>query len=198
MGDPEAQAIPLPALPAWMLQNDFEPRALVRKGVTPNGHVSGQQAFVACRKAGKRPCSWPEWRTACGGEQGWRFPYGADYAQGRCNVFREAHPAHVLHDDASIGHSDPRLNRVTYKGKPLLRASGETPDCASRWGEDAVYDMVGNLDEWLDDPEGSFAGAFYARASKDGCDWRGTKHPIHYADYSTGVRCCADLPAVNP
>jgi formylglycine-generating enzyme required for sulfatase activity len=194
MGGPQAQAEPLPTLPAWMLARDFEPKAVARKAVRPNGHTSGEQAIVACRHAGKRLCRGDEWRIACGGEQGWQFPYGADYEQGGCNVFREAHPAMELHDDPSIGHSDPRLNRVTVKGKPLLRKTGETARCASRWGEDAVYDMVGNVDEWIDDPEGTFAGGFYARATKDGCEWFGRAHPIHYADYSTGVRCCADLP----
>ena len=197
MGGPQAQAEPLPPLPAWELSRDFEPRAVVRKAVTPNGHVSGAQAKVACERAGKRLCSWPEWRLACGGEQGRAFPYGDSYVHGRCNVFREAHPAAVLHDNASIGHTDPRLNRVQVKGRPLLRKTGATPECASRWADDAIYDMVGNLDEWLDDPEGAFAGGFYARSSKKGCDWMSTAHSFVYADYSTGVRCCADLPVVG-
>jgi hypothetical protein len=194
MGDERAQATPLPTLPAWMLQRDFEPRAMVRENVTPNGHTNGEQAIVACRNAKKRMCTWREWRTACGGEKGWQFPYGETYEQGACNVFREGHPAAVLHDDASIGHTDPRLNRVKINGKPLLRPTGATKTCASRWGDDAVYDMVGNIDEWLDDPLGAFAGGFYSRSTKDGCEWRATGHTIDYADYSTGVRCCADLP----
>lgn len=198
MGSPSAQTVPLPTLPAWQLQRDFEPRAVSRKGVTPNGHVSGEQAQTACRHAGKRLCTPAEWRIACGGPQGWNFPYGPDYVQGACNVFREAHPAAELHDDASIGHSDPRLNRVTKNGRPLLRKTGASPDCKSEWDGDVIYDMVGNLDEWLADPEGSFAGGFYARASKSGCDWRADGHSFHYADYSTGLRCCADLPSPTP
>jgi hypothetical protein len=198
MGSEQAQAVPLPTLPAWMIQKDFEPRAVVRKNVKPNGHVSGEQAQLACRNAGRRLCSKGEWRTACGGEKGWQFPYGPKYVQFECNVFREAHPAMELHDNPAIGHSDPRLNRVTFKGLPLLRKTGTTKGCASQWGDDAIYDMVGNVDEWLADPEGTFAGGFYARATKDGCDWFGGAHPFHYADYSTGVRCCADLPRVSP
>ncbi|MEZ4447105.1 MAG: hypothetical protein R3B72_48950 [Polyangiaceae bacterium] len=193
-GSPSDQAVPLPTLPAWQLATDFVPRAVSRKGVTPNGHTSGAQAEVACREAGKRLCSAREWRVACGGEQGWAFPYGERYEQGACNVFREGHPAAELHDDASRGHTDPRLNRVAIKGRPLLRKTGETARCASHWEDDAIYDMVGNLDEWLDDPNGAFAGGFYSRSAKSGCDWRATGHPYHYADYSTGVRCCADLP----
>jgi len=193
LGEAKSQQIGLPTLPAWELERDFEPKAVSRKGVTPNGHVSGKAAALACAHAGKRLCSYTEWRIACGGEAGARFPYGADYVHHRCNVFREAHPAAVLHGDASVGHSDPRLNRVSYEGRPLLRKTGGTAECASRWANDAIYDMVGNVDEWVDDPDGRFAGGFYARSTRDGCDWNTSAHPFHYADYSTGVRCCADV-----
>jgi sulfatase modifying factor 1 len=195
VGSPSAQLVPLPPLPAWQLTKDFVPKSVVKKGVLPNGHTSGAEAKVACEQAGKRLCSEREWRVACGGEKGWKFPYGEKYVWGKCNVFREAHPAMELHDNPSIGHTDPRLNLVTFKGKPLLRKTGDTPECASRWGDDAIYDMVGNLDEWQDDPEGTFAGGFFSRSSNVGCDWKATGHTFDYADYSTGVRCCADLPA---
>ena len=60
------------------------------------------------------------------------------------------------------------------------------------WAELEVHDMVGNLDEWVDDPEGTFVGGFYARARKDGCAATVRSHGFDYADYSTGFRCCAD------
>ena len=192
LGPPSKQQIPLPSLPAWQHQEDYEPQAISRKAVTPNGHVTGKLAKLACDNAGKRLCAYAEWRLACSGERGTKFPYGADYVHKRCNVFREGHPSAILHDDASIGHSDPRLNRVSVKGRPLLRKTGATPDCVSQWGDDGIFDMVGNLDEWVDDEKGRFAGGFYARSTRDGCDWNTTAHPFYYADYSTGVRCCAD------
>lgn len=194
VGSPSARAMGLPELAGWRRSAEVSPRARSVRGVWPNGHVTGVSAAEACANAGKRLCTPTEWRVACGGEQGHRFPYGPTYVAGQCNVFREAHPAGVLHDDPSVGHDDPRLNRVTVRGKPLLRKTGDTPNCASRWGDDAIYDMVGNLDEWVEHPRGSFAGGFYARSSKDGCDWRSTAHSNGYADYSTGVRCCADMP----
>jgi hypothetical protein len=196
LGGPEARAMPLPKLPAWQRERDVEPKALSRKGMTPNGHVTGKQAELACRNAGKRLCSLEEWRLACRGELDRPFPYGERYEQDRCNVFREAHPAAVLHDDASMGHSDPRLNLVTARGKPLLRKTGQTPSCKSEWEGDAIYDMVGNLDEWVvGTGDGTFAGGFYARSTREGCAWSTSAHPSTYADYSTGVRCCADLPS---
>lgn len=194
IGSRAAKKIGLPELPEWRRQEAVKPRAQSVKGVLPNGHVSGTVAAQACRAAGKRLCTAIEWRTACGGEAGHRHPYGPEYVQDRCNVFREAHPASVLHGNASIGHDDPRLNLVTVDGKPLLRKTGDTPSCTSRWGEDAIHDMVGNVDEWLDDAHGAFAGGFYSRATRKGCDWQTSAHVNGYQDYSTGARCCADLP----
>jgi formylglycine-generating enzyme len=192
MGSEEARRIELPLLPGWQKLRDFEPRAVSRKGVVPQGYTSGAQAALACRNAGKRLCTLDEWRTACRGERDEPFPYGPTYAPGRCNVFRERHPAAVLHDDVTIGHSDPRLNLVEVEGAPLLRRTGQTASCKSAWEGDAIADMVGNVDEWVDDPEGTFVGGFYARATKDGCLARVTTHPFDYFDYSTGIRCCAD------
>src|SRR4029079_15307844 len=102
--------------------------AVSRPSVTPNGYLSGAMAARACKNAKKRLCRPDEWRTACGGEQGRQFPYGAEYKQGACNIFRSMHPARALHDNASIGHLDPRLNLVKDEhGDPLLRKTGATP-----------------------------------------------------------------------
>ena len=195
VGDSEAQQMPLPELPDWERKSDFEPRAVSAPSVVPSGYVSGELAIVACRNAGKRLCTLDEWRTACRGEQDRQFPYGDTHVLGRCNMFRESHPAFLLHGNAAKGHLDPRLNLVRYKGKPLLRKTGETPTCVSEWEGDGIRDMVGNLDEWIDDPEGTFVGGFYSRSKTDGCDSIVRFHPIEYFDYSLGVRCCSDLPA---
>jgi formylglycine-generating enzyme required for sulfatase activity len=186
----EGRRLVPPMPPAWQLVDRFEPRATARRDTVPNGYVSGLLAERACQNAGKRLCKPDEWASACRGEGGTKFPYGDQYQDGRCNVFRSAHPAKVLHDNASLHHLDPRLNLVAVDGEPLLRRTGTTPDCRSTWGTDAVHDMVGNLDEWVDDPKGSFAGGFYARGTREGCDSRISSHPREYYDYSLGVRCC--------
>ena len=183
----------LPALPDWEKQHDVQPKAVSRRGQIPQGYVSGPLASLACKNADKRLCSIDEWRLACRGERDQAFPYGSRYEPGKCNVFREAHPAMVLHGNASVGHTDPRLNLVQVEGKPLLRATGETETCSSAWGEDGATDMVGNIDEWVDDPEGTFVGGFYARATKEGCRATISTHVFDYFDYSTGIRCCRDL-----
>jgi hypothetical protein len=180
----------LPMPPPFELQESFAVRATSRGGVVPNGYLDGLVASEACRAAGKRLCTLAEWTFACRGDKSRRFPYGDVYEDGACNVFREAHPAAVLHGDASIHHLDPRLNLVKGARGPLLRRTGESPRCRSEWSYDGVMDMVGNLDEWIDDPEGTFVGGFYARGTRDGCDAKIESHPIEYFDYSLGVRCC--------
>jgi hypothetical protein len=73
---------------------------------------------------------------------------------------------------------------------PLLRTTGATKTCVSHWGKDAIYDMVGNVDEWIDDPEGTFVGGFFSRGTKEGCDSIVSVHPLTHWDYSIGLRCC--------
>jgi hypothetical protein len=185
-----ADAPALPTPPEFELAESFTVRATSRALVVPNGYLSGPVASEACRAAGKRLCTHAEWTVACRGERNRRFPYGDEYQDGACNVFREAHPASVLHGDASIHHLDPRLNLVRGPRGPLLRRTGESPRCRSEWATDGVFDMVGNLDEWVEDPEGTFVGGFYARGTRDGCDAKIESHPFDYFDYSLGVRCC--------
>lgn len=190
LGTTPRSAPALPELPGWELLESFDPKAESRVAVVPNGYVSGVLARAACENAGKRLCTRAEWVSACRGERDRRFPYGEVYEPGACNVSREAHPAQVLWGNASTNHLDPRLNLVAGTTGPLLRRTGETERCRSEWGPDAVFDMVGNLDEWVDEPSGAFLGGFYSRATTNGCEARVTEHPPTYFDYSTGVRCC--------
>jgi hypothetical protein len=191
-GGPRARLMPLPPLPAWQRERDAEPMAVSRPGVVPSGYISGVVAAKACENAGKRLCRHDEWLAACRGEANRQFPYGDEYREGACNVHRAAHPAAILHNNASVGHLDPRLNLVTEGGKPLLRRTGETPECQSRWRGVALFDLNGNLDEWVDDPGGRFVGGFFSRSTKNGCQASVSNHPPRYFDYSTGVRCCKD------
>ncbi len=183
-------AMPLPLPPEYSIDEAFEPQARSQAGVVPQGYLSGLFARQVCENAGKRLCRPEEWVTACKGQAATKFPYGDRYVAGKCNVFRDAHPAVVLYGDASKNHLDPRLNQVEAADGPLLRKTGATDSCRSDWGRDAVYDMVGNLDEWIDDERGAFQGGFYSRATREGCDARITVHPPAYSDYSLGVRCC--------
>src|SRR5262249_30052859 len=128
------------------------------------------------------------------------FPYGDRYRAFACNVFRPYHPGFALHQNSSTGHRDPRLNLVVESDEqPLLRQTGDTPSCASSWGSDAVFDMVGNLDEWVEgETRPVFVGGFYSRSTNKGCEARVDSHAPAYYDYSLGTRCCADLTPSAP
>jgi hypothetical protein len=192
-GDLLARALPLPSLSQWQRAATLTVAADSRAGVRPSAYVTGSTAKLACEAAGKRLCTHLEWKRACRGQADTMFPYGSAYEDGTCNVNVLVHPAAILHGNASVGHMDPRLNRVAGpRGGSVLHLTGDNPRCASRWGDDAIFDMVGNLDEWVDEKGGAFAGGFYARGTTSGCESLITAHPPAYLDYSTGVRCCKD------
>ena len=83
--------------------------------------------------------------------------------------------------------NDPRLFGLPHTVEP----TGSHPACTNAYG---VFDMVGNLHEWVNDPEGTFFGGFFMDTFQngEGCEYRTTGHGFEYHDYSTGFRCCAD------
>jgi hypothetical protein len=190
LGVPSARAFPLPPLSPLQREQSYEPRAVSQAAVLPQGYLSWHLARKACENAHKRLCTKDEWLTACRGRKGTQFPYGDAFKAGRCNVHRALHPSYVLHASSSLGLLDPRLNLVEEGTDPLLRQTGATQTCASTWGDDRIFDMVGNLDEWVED--GMFLGGFYARSTTKGCEAQVSSHSPSYFDYSTGTRCCAD------
>jgi formylglycine-generating enzyme required for sulfatase activity len=90
--------------------------------------------------------------------------------------------------------NDPGLGQV----EGALAKTGEHEECVNGFG---VFDMVGNLHEWVaTDPStvhGTFAGGYYLDTSLngDGCNYRTVAHAHDYHDYSTGFRCCAAAAA---
>jgi sulfatase modifying factor 1 len=200
VGDEGAQRVPLPEPPAWQREHAFAPRAVSRPGAIPQGYLSYYTAKKACTNAGKRLCAEHEWVTACEGERALKFPYGERYRTLACNVFRPFHPGFALHQNSSTGHRDPRLNLVVEgDNEPLLRATGETSSCRSAWSGDGIYDMVGNLDEWVEgESRPVFVGGFYSRSTTKGCEARVDSHAPAYYDYSLGTRCCLDAPPLPP
>jgi formylglycine-generating enzyme required for sulfatase activity len=192
---PLAATMEVPPLSSRQRSTDAVPMAKSVAGEVPNAMVAAKQGETACRNAGKRLCSLDEWRTACAGQAGTRFPYGPSFQHGACNIFTEAHPTGLLFGNASVGHTDPRVNLVESAGRTLLQKTGETRSCKSNWGADAIFDMVGNLMEWVSTPDGLAAvGGYYAQSSRNGCEMNaGSSLGIGFWNYTTGLRCCSDL-----
>jgi sulfatase modifying factor 1 len=162
-------------------------------GVIPQGYVSGAQAERACAAAHKRLCQPVEWRMACGGSEGFAYPYGPARTTGSChdsgvNPMLALHAAELKGGWGPLALNDPRLNQLPG----TVAKTGAFPLCISDYG---VYDMVGNMDEWTADPNGTFQGGFWLDTDLhgEGCAYRTIAHDFGYHDYSTGFRCCSAL-----
>lgn len=141
------------------------------RGATPLTGVSWERAQALCQAKGKRLCTEAEWERACKGWQGYRFPYGDEFDESRCN------------SETAKGEHRP------------IAPAGAFPACRSSYG---VYDLSGNVAEWTATP---LSPASRARIIKGGAsnkpDWfvrcanRWNK-PATARDPNVGFRCCAN------
>ena len=176
--------------------------ATSEKGVKPQGYISGAQAEQACHNAGKRLCEIDEWVRACRGPNYTLYPYGNERKQDACNdryQKLDRHPVVRLFEASAPAGTDPeRMWYPSFMNDPRLHElpdsvapAGAFEECTNTWG---VYDMVGNLHEWVADEQGTFLGGFFMDTFQngEGCEYRTRAHTFEYHDYSTGFRCCAD------
>lgn len=179
---------------------EHEMVATTKQGNHPQGFISGAQAELACARADKRLCTLEEWRRACRGRNDTAYPYGAERRPNLCNDrFQglEGHPVDVLFRRTAPPGADPESKWSTRSmNDPRLHelprsvaATGTFPECVNDYG---VFDMVGNLHEWVADRAGTFAGGFFMDTFRngEGCEYATTAHDYDYHDYSTGFRCC--------
>ena len=151
-----------------------------RPNQVPLASVSFPDAQKMCSETGKRLCTAYEWRQACLGKMKFRFGYGNSYESDRC------------HTSASIqsGHSS------MINAREMLTESGQKQHCQT----DGVFDLIGNLEEWvLDDwqgREGSLeGGAWYTYREYADCSGEYSRQPDYRTPltrevYSAGFRCC--------
>lgn len=149
-----------------------EGRALPAEGAIPTDTIAWSAARSACRSAGFRLCRREEWMAACSGPLGRSFPYGSEHVLRRCNDAVFDAPA------GSIERGGQRAGCVTPEG---------------------VFDLVGNVSEWLEDegPGGgireTIGGSFGTMVSHARCDYAHPQHQPETAAWSAlGFRCCAD------
>ncbi len=192
-------------------------------GVFPQAYVNRAEAALACANAGKRLCSWGEWRRACEGEERTVYPYGDRYQPGACNTAKR-HILTLRHGRVARTWTFEDFNDPSLDAEPgFLEQTGEREECVSSYG---VYDLVGNVHEWVSDPvddafisrvksqsirrsvqghhdgNGVFLGGFFSNTNElgPGCKYITYGHDPSYHDYSTGFRCCSDAyaPTVAP
>jgi formylglycine-generating enzyme required for sulfatase activity len=174
-----------------------EGKAANAQGEIPQGYISGEISQKVCETAGKRLCTLNEWMRSCQGPDGYTYPYGNTYDPEACNVSRPVHPIN------SYWGNDPNRWDYTHMNDPGINQQADTVDSSGSNKKcvtvEGVYDMHGNLHEWISDPAGTFKGGFYADASINGqgCYYTTTAHSYSYHDYSTGFRCCADQTATE-
>ncbi len=151
-------------------------------GAKPRTYVNMTEADAACAEAGKRLCTAQEWRRACEGPEGDnRFGYGPGYQAGACFA----------------GQPLPSGHTSMMNPDELVAASGAYAGCVTPEG---VHDLVGNLEEWVQDDwrgvrgmlEG---GAWYTYPRYADCSGRYSRQPDYRLDpdkrvYSAGFRCC--------
>jgi len=182
----------------------------------PQAYISKTEAADACRRSQKRLCTLAEWLRACKGSQGFLYSYGKEEEKGRCNHGKPHLMMQLFKDKPTIAwtyedFNDPALNEMPG----FLGKSAEYFGCANDYG---IFDMVGNLHEWVSDvvdsglPNrihlnkaltkkykenlgfGIFMGGFYSTNHEhgSGCEFITIGHEEKYHDYSTGFRCCQD------
>lgn len=182
-----------PRSPYLVIDDAEEIRAVPAKGAVPQAYLSGIESRRACAAAGKRLCRPDEWRQACQGPAGWTWPYGPAHVDGACNDdYAGTHPvvdyfgtSDGVWDSAHM--NDPGVNQMPG----TVAKGGDFAGCESSFG---AFDLHGNLHEWVEDPNGTFQGGFFAdgQINGPGCTYRTTAHTETYHDYSTGFRCCSD------
>lgn len=152
-------------------------------GVKPHHMFNLTKASKACAGVGKRLCTDAEWRRACHGPDGKNlFSYGPDFEQDACNNGKRL----------ASGHS----GMVDEQGKDIA-PSGSMARCKSAEG---VFDMVGNMEEWvLSSWQGGGGalegGAWFTYSGYATCSGRYSRQPNYRFNptteiFSAGFRCC--------
>lgn len=196
--------------------------AVSEPGVFPQGYMSRLEAEAACKKASKRLCSMTEWRTACSGKRHLAYPYGNRREPGRCASSKKHLLSELYGKNGKAWKYDEHFNNPELLVQDgFLDRTGVHEGCQSEGG---VFDLVGNLHEWVKDTvtdelvermeeesverrkqpyhvgNGVFMGGFFSTTSEHGpgCSFTTIAHEPAYHDYSIGFRCCRDAKLPKP
>lgn len=160
-------------------------------GIIPQGYVDGYTAEKLCKNSGKRLCTAKEWMSACRGNNKFIYPYGNKRIEKFCNGSRDIHPAIELFGQKKSSFQKIQSACINQLKNSLYK-TGAFKNCSNEY---FVYDMVGNLHEWISDASGTFKGGYYVdtKINGPGCLYQTTAHSKRHWDYSTGFRCCKSI-----
>jgi formylglycine-generating enzyme required for sulfatase activity len=166
-----------------------------RKGAKPLAMQSANDAQAWCSAHGKRLCTEDEWISACESDEHRAYPYGAERVDGRCN---DDKPWKQV-DEATLNKWPAAEAQAHAKDLYQATSSGSRRKCVSA---DGVYDMTGNLEEWVvrtrehaNDWPFILAGCYWSGCyggGKPTCHSTNNAHGPEFRFYETGFRCCKD------
>ena len=178
-------------------------RAVSLRSAVPQSYISGKDAKRACEASGKRLCGNVEWLRACRGLDNRIYPYGNTRIAGACNdesLHSLYAPEECFHTAASWIYDHLAYAGIDQQANTLYK-TGSRAACIT---EDGVFDMMGNVHDWIYDPLNltapskgvDFRGGFYSdtKINGEGCLYNTDVHSLDQVDYSVGFRCCADAP----
>ncbi len=169
-----------------------------KKGEIPYTLTSWEDAARMCNAVGKRLCTQSEFNFACEGEEMRPHATGFERDDKKCNIDKPWHK-----------RRKNMLPRVQCEASPTCKAemdrldgrepSGSREECVSPFG---VYDMNGNVNEWVSMPwkspgkRSAVKGGWWGPV-RNRCRPIVQSHGETYIGYEVGFRCCsaADQPA---
>ncbi|HVY48982.1 MAG TPA: SUMF1/EgtB/PvdO family nonheme iron enzyme [Minicystis sp.] len=159
------------------------------RGKKPLLMRSYENAVTWCGERGKRVCTEEEWEQACEGPDHRTLAYGWSVDLGRCNSGKTWRPFDVK----KLQSHHPDEVRAEIERLDQSEPSGKFATCVSPYG---VYDMMGNVEEWVTSRKGrrfkgALMGGFWSKPWT-GCRGTNDAHEESFAFYETGFRCCAD------
>jgi hypothetical protein len=167
-----------------------------RVGEKPTVAVTFTEAAELCAAEGKRLCTADEWTQACEGPEHLPYPYGFTRDDTACNHDK---PYRIPNDNA---YQNEKTRALEIARLDQSEPSGSRAACVSAYG---VYDMTGNVDEWVRNESGSVSGPAYESGLKGGywgpvrnrCRPMTTDHNHWHHGYQIGFRCCSDPGGVD-
>ncbi|MBK6518454.1 MAG: SUMF1/EgtB/PvdO family nonheme iron enzyme [Polyangiaceae bacterium] len=164
-----------------------------QRGAVPRNLTSWQEAKDACEAIGKRLCTDVEFTFACEGEAMRPHVTGFERDSAKCSFDRPYRERTFDFDKHDACLADPACKAALDAIDQRVPA-GSLPACVS---EDGVFDLNGNVNEWVQLPNKGFSkraglkGGWWGPV-RDRCRPITTFHGESDYGYEVGFRCCKD------